>query len=147
MGSDVQATSYPTRQQYGRWKDEADKRDMGISEFMQAMVEAGLKKFNTNIEPDETNRKLRQQRNELKSELDRTRERVSELEHRMHQTEYKAIEEYVRDNPGVSFEEIVQNMIDSAPQRVNEHLDALEGDGLYFEEDGYFVDDRGDKNE
>jgi len=41
-----------------------------MSEFMEAMVEAGLKKFDTsNVEPDETNRELREQRNELKGEL------------------------------------------------------------------------------
>jgi hypothetical protein len=45
---------------------------------MQSMVEAGMKKFDGSVEPDETNHELREQRNDLKDELDRTRSRVEE---------------------------------------------------------------------
>jgi hypothetical protein len=72
--------TYPTKQQHARWKQEAEDMDMSLSEFIQAMTEAGLKKFDAEVPPDESLRELRQQRNELKRELDRVRDRVRDLE-------------------------------------------------------------------
>jgi predicted RNase H-like nuclease (RuvC/YqgF family) len=72
--------TYPSKQQHARWKQEAEDMDMSLSEFIQAMTEAGLKKFDAEVTPDESLRDLRQQRNELKRELDQTRNRVRELE-------------------------------------------------------------------
>ena len=65
MGDDYkQAATYPSEEQYDRWEGQCEELGMrSMSEFMEAMVEAGLKKFDTsNIEPDETNRELSQQR-------------------------------------------------------------------------------------
>ena len=88
MSSDTQpAMTYPTTRQYERWKDRAAEFDMSVSEFMQAMVEAGLKKFDATVDPDETNQELREQRNDLKDELDRTRARIRTLEDRLHNDE------------------------------------------------------------
>ena len=67
MSSETQpAMTYPTEDQYDRWKQQAEEFDMSVSEFMQAMVEAGLKKFDATVEPDETARELREQRNDLR---------------------------------------------------------------------------------
>lgn len=83
--SETQPTmTYPSKQQHARWKQEAESMDMSLSEFVQAMTEAGLKKFDADITSDESARALRQQRNELKRELDRTRDRVRELEAQVH---------------------------------------------------------------
>lgn len=72
--------TYPSKRQHARWKQEAEDMGMSLSEFIQAMTEAGLKKFGGEVTPDESLRGLRQQRNELKRELDQTRDRVRELE-------------------------------------------------------------------
>lgn len=140
MSSDTQpAMAYPTSEQYERWSQRADEFDMSKSEFIQAMVEAGLKKFDASVEPDETNHELREQRNDLKDELDQTRSRVAELEERLHRDERAAVREHVENNPkGVAFSEIVQAVIDTAPERVNRHLEDLEGDALRVEEEAYY---------
>ncbi|EMA43159.1 hypothetical protein C449_14312 [Halococcus saccharolyticus DSM 5350] len=130
--------AYPTSDQYDRWKQRANEFDMSVSEFMQAMVEAGMKKFDASVEPDETNRELRDQRNDLKDELDRTRERVAELEEQVHRGERAAVRRYVEQNPGTSFGQIVQRVVDTAPERVNRHIEDLEDDALRVEDDQYY---------
>mgnify|MGYP000695878062 CR=1 FL=1 len=74
------ATTYPTSQQYARWKDRAKDFGMSVSEFIQYMVEAGLKKFDARVEADESRQELRQQRNDLKAELEHARDRIDTLE-------------------------------------------------------------------
>jgi hypothetical protein len=71
--------TYPTAEQYDRWKERANEFDMNVSQFMQSMIEAELKKFNAVVEPDETVAGLREQRNDLENEdlTDAARENVS----------------------------------------------------------------------
>jgi chromosome segregation ATPase len=103
---------------------------MSLSEFIQAMTEAGIKKFDARVEPDETNRELREQRNDLKAELDRARERIDKLEERLLTDERAAVREHVEDNPGADFQSILEHVRDTAPKRVNKHLDTLEGEAI-----------------
>lgn len=146
MSSDTEhAVTYPTTQQYERWKAEADSRDMSISAFMQAMIEAGLKKFDASIEPDETNRDLREQRNELKAELDRTRARVQQLEEQLHKDDRATIRAYVEDNPGATWDEIVQHLMDTLPERTTQHLNGMEGETLRVEGGEYYPREGGDE--
>lgn len=145
MSSDTQhATTYPTSDQYKRWKARAGDFDMSTSEFIQAMVEAGMKKFDASVEPDETNDELREQRNDLKHELNHARERITDLEEQVHRGERATVREYVENNPGAEFGEIVQEVIDTAPERVNRHLEDLEGDELRVEGDRYHPADGGE---
>jgi len=118
---------------------------MSISAFMQAMIEAGLKKFDASIEPDETNRDLREQRNELKAELDRTCARVQQLEDQLHKDDRATIRAYVEDNPGATWDEIVQHLIDTLPERTTQHLNGMEGETLRVEDDEYYPVDGGDE--
>jgi molecular chaperone DnaK (HSP70) len=111
---------------------------MSMSEFIEAMVEAGMKKFSASVEPDETNQELREQRHELKTELDRTRNRIRELEDMVYHGERRTINRYVEDNPGATYDEIIQHVVDTVPSRVSTHLDDLEGGSLRYEEDGYY---------
>lgn len=143
MGDDSHPTmTYPTDEQYSQWEDRAEELDMSMSEFVECMVEAGLKKFDATVSPDETNRELREQRNDLKAELDRARDRIEQLEDELHHGERGAIRDYVESNPGASYDEIVQHVIDTAAGRVTTHLDGLEGDeirvedGLYYPKNG-----------
>ena len=145
MSSDTQpAMAYPTSNQYERWKQRADEFDMTTSEFMQAMVEAGMKKFDASVEPDETNHELREQRNDLKEELAHTRERVADLEEQVHRGERATVRRYVEQNPGASFGDVVQQVVDTVPERVNRHIEDLEGDALRIEGDRYYPADGGE---
>lgn len=132
------AMTYPTPEQYEAWKAEAAEMDMSVSEWIQAMVEAGRKKFDAQVTPDETAAELREQRNDLKDELDHARERIEKLEQRLHQGERAAIIEFVEENPGASYGEIGQHIADTVPERLTRHLDELEGDALAVDNDSYY---------
>lgn len=133
-----QATTYVTEDQYQRWKDEADDLGMPVSEFIAAMVEAGLKKFEVDVDKDESYRSLREQRNDIKEQLEICRARVSKLENQLHDQERETIQEFIEANPGTSFDAILQHIVDSAPKRVNNHLHALEGGEIRVETDRYY---------
>ena len=139
MSSDTQpAMTYPTEDQYDRWKQRAEEFDMSVSEFIAAMVEAGLKKFDASVEPDETLTELREQRNDLRDELDHARTRIESLEDRIHHGERATIQQFVEENPGATYDEIIQHVLDSAPGRVTNHLEDLEGEDLRVEDGGYY---------
>lgn len=139
MSSDTQpAMTYPTAAQYSRWKTNADAFDMSVSEYIQAMVEAGAKKFDATVEPDETRRALRAQRNDLKDELAHARTRIARLEDQLHHGERQTVREYIDAHPGASFDAIVQHVIDTVPARVNQHLDDLDGDAITVSDDAYY---------
>lgn len=135
--------TYPSNDQLARWEDHS--AEMGFrsrSEFVEAMVEAGLKKFDgAGVEPDETNSDLRDQRNDLKTELDRARDRIRELEAAVYDGERQEITEFVEANPGATYDEIIQHVMVTVPERVTEHLNDLEGETLRNEEDGYYLRD------
>jgi hypothetical protein len=68
--------TYPSDEQLERWKREAEEMDMSFSEWVQGMVEAGLKNFSPTVDPDEDLHDLRRQRNDLRQELEATRDRM-----------------------------------------------------------------------
>ncbi|WP_458207321.1 hypothetical protein [Haladaptatus sp. NG-SE-30] len=138
-----QAVTSSTDKQYERWKTQAEERNMSVSEWMECMIEAGQKKFDVTVELDETNQELRQQRNELQEELDRARDRISQLEDRLVNGERGTIKEYVSENPGATYDEIIQHVGDTLPTRITNHLNDLIGEELYTESGGYYqIDER-----
>jgi len=132
------AAAYPTTEQYERWKDHADEFEMSVSGFIASMVEAGLKKFDASVEPDKTNAELREQRDDLKSELDDARERISKLEDRLYRSDSAEIRRFVERNPGCSFEEIKAHLRETVPERANEHIESMEGDSLEIHNETYY---------
>lgn len=141
MGGDYEhVATYPSEAQLERWEARCDQLGFrSRSEFVEAMVEAGLKKFDAaSVEPDETNRELREQRNDLKAELDRARERIQRLEDAVYHGERQTIKEFVDTNPGASYNEIIQHVIDTVPERVTTHLDDMEGEDLRVEDGRYY---------
>lgn len=140
MGDETQpAMCYPQEEQYERWKEWADEMEMSVSEFMQAMVEAGYKKFDTSVEPDSTNEELRQQRNDLKTQLRSARQRIEVLEDELHSTEREDIVRFLRENPAASHADVVRYITDSAPRRVQDHLDMMEGERVRAESGEYYA--------
>lgn len=133
--------TYPTEEQHAWWEQRAEEMDMSMSEFVQSMTEAGMKKFEVRVQPDETNRELREQRNDLRDELEQARERIRNLEDRLHGGERRDIVEYVEENPGVEYDQIIQRISETAPARVSEHLTDLEGEELTVENGEYYLQD------
>lgn len=126
---------YPTGDQRDRWEDRADDMDMKLSEYVAAMAEAGAKKFDRSFKPDETNDELRAQRADLRDELQDARDRIERLEDQLYRSERGAITEFVEDNPGTTYDEIIRHVLDTAPSRVVDKLDTLEGDELRVDPD------------
>jgi len=134
MADTQPAMTYPAEEQYEEWKRHADELDMSVSEFMQAMVEAGRRKFDRDVSPDETPQELREQRNELREELRQSRDRIQELEDRVYNSERRAIVQFVEDNGATDFESIVEHVQQTARTRVNQHIDAMQGDEIRIEQ-------------
>jgi predicted nuclease with TOPRIM domain len=138
MSDSRHVATYPVEEQYQRWEDRAEMLGMSVSEFVEAMVEAGLKKFETTVEPDMTNQELRDQRDELKQELDHSRTRIQQLEDAAYHGERRTIKRFVEQNPGADYDEIMQHVIDTVPQRVTTQLDELEGAEIQNTDTGYY---------
>lgn len=128
--------AYVPEKQYERWQEEANEKGMSMSEWTKSMVEAGRKKFDRDLQPDRTRDELRQQRNDLRDELGRARERVQELEEKVHTSERQEIIKYVSNNPGAEYQDIVQHIVNTANSRVTKLLDELEADQLEIDEQG-----------
>lgn len=148
-GDDKQlASCYPTKSQYEQWKEWAD--EMGYnsnSRFMIAMIEAGYKQMSVSVGYDEETKELREQRNDLKRELDQARRRIEDLEEQLYRGERRSIIEFIdQQHEPVSFAEIVQHIVDDAPARVAQHLDGMEGDSVELVEDGYLTKEADDDN-
>lgn len=139
--SDTQPTmTYPTKGQHARWKKEAEQMDMSLSEFIQAMTEAGMKKFDVDVEMDESLDEVRRQRNDLKSELDRTRDRLSDLEEQVQSKERAEIKSFVEDNPGANLQEISQRVVETAADRAIEQVNQMVTIGeLQYEDGEYYI--------
>ncbi|GAB3704569.1 hypothetical protein GCM10028858_21450 [Halorubrum pallidum] len=139
--SDTQPTmTYPTKEQHARWKKEAEQMDMSLSEFIQAMTEAGMKKFDVDVEMDESLDEVRRQRNDLKSELDRTRDRLSDLEEQVQSKERAEIKSFVEDNPGANLQEISQRVVETAADRAIEQVNQMVTIGeLQYENGEYYI--------
>lgn len=132
------AAAYPTNDQYERWKDRAEEFDMSVSGFIASMVEAGMKKIDPEVEPDKTNAELREQRDDLKSELDDARERISKLEDRLYRSDSAEIRRFVERNPGADFEDIKTHLRETVPERANEHIESMEGESIEVHNDAYY---------
>jgi molecular chaperone DnaK (HSP70) len=132
------AATYVPQRQYTRWKSRAESLDMSVSEFIKNMVEAGNKKFEATVEPDETASELREQRNHYQRELERTQERVSTLEARLDQGERAKIRRFIESNPGATFDATTTPLVENIPERTNKLLETLEGDSVRVEDDAYY---------
>ncbi|WP_141212038.1 hypothetical protein [Halorubrum sp. Eb13] len=109
---------------------------MSESQFVQAMVEAGLKKFTREVEPDMTRDELRRERNELYTELREEREAKHRLEEKSMTSEREVVIEYVEDNPGCTYKNIADHLAQTAPSRTTNVLEKTEGSDLTVDEDG-----------
>lgn len=141
--SETQPTmTYPTNEQHARWKQIAEEMGMSLSEFIQAMTEAGLKKFEVDVTPDESASELRRQRNDLKRELDRARDRVTKLEEQVQTRERETILSFVDENPGADLSGIIQELIETTSDRAPKQVEHLVTVGeLRYEDGEYYLNE------
>lgn len=92
--------SYVSSMTRERWLEEAEKMGMNESQFVQSMVEAGLKKFTREVESDKTRDELRRERNESYTALREAREEINRLEEKLMASECDVVIEFVEENPG-----------------------------------------------
>jgi DNA-binding transcriptional ArsR family regulator len=135
------ASCYPTEEQHDRWRDRAEDLGMTKSDFIASMVEAGIKAargFEPGVGADETAADLREQRNELRDELEAARARVSELEDRVFGAERREAERFVRENPGATHSELVSHLQATVPGRMGRLTDGLVVDERPDGREGYY---------
>lgn len=132
--------TYPRESIYSDWKAHAEDMGMSVSEFIQAMVEAGRKKFDRGVvEPDETLQDIRQERNRLLEELEHAEETIDLLKQETHTVERQAILDYLEENDRASFEELVEHIGKTVPERASQHIDLLIQEGDIQEENGKYA--------
>lgn len=131
-----QVATYIPDEEYEDWEEQAEEMGMSTSGWIKSMVRAGQKNFNRDVEPTASRDELRQRRNDLRRELQRARDRIEQLEGQVHRSEREAIIEYIDENPGAEYRDIVQHVINTANSRVTRILDDVEGDEIEIDEQG-----------
>lgn len=131
-----QVATYIPDEEYEDWIEQAEEMGMSTSDWIKSMVRAGQKKFNRDVEPTESRDDLRRRRNDLRRELQRARDRIEQLEGQVHRSEREAVIDYIGDNPGAEYEDIVQHVVNTANSRVTRILDDVEGDEIEIDEQG-----------
>jgi hypothetical protein len=109
---------------------------MTESQFVAAMVEAGLKKFTREVDPDKTRDELRRERNELYTMLREEREEKHRLEEKLMASEREVVIEFVEETPGCTYADIADHLARTAPSRTTKVLEEIEGSALTVDEDG-----------
>lgn len=136
MSKSVPVQSYVDAEQRERWREKAEGMGLTESQFVAEMVSAGIKKFDRAVEPDVSRDELRQQRNELYSELREAREEIHRLEEKLMESEREVIIDFVEDNQGCSYADISNHLAKTAPTRATVVLSEIEGTDLRVDEDG-----------
>ncbi|ELZ45907.1 hypothetical protein C463_05735 [Halorubrum californiense DSM 19288] len=127
---------YTPQDRYEMWKQEADELGMSMSQWANAMVEAGLKKFDRDIQPEESKSDLRKRNTQLWNDYEKVRKERDKLETQLHQTERRAIVEFVEENQGCRYKEIAQHLAKNRGSRLTKLLDALDGEEIEIDEEG-----------
>lgn len=135
------ATAYPTQRQHERWKSRAEYLDMSFSEFVQAMVEVGIKidkGFEIGTEDDRTIKDLKRQRDVLREEVLHYRNRIEKLENQLYRDELTVVQNFIRENPGCTYPKVIQHIIDTVPERIVRIVEILEGDSILIDNGEYY---------
>jgi hypothetical protein len=136
MTQSKHVATYVSEEQFERWQEEAEMMRMSTSEWVNAMVEAGQKKFDRDIRPDESKDDLRRRNTGLWQKYQKVREERDHLEDQLLQTERQAIVEYVDENQGCRYKEIARHLSKNRGSRLTRLLDALDGEEIEIDEEG-----------
>ena len=130
------AGAWVPAEQKERWEELAEERGMSLSEWMSAMVEAGLKKFDRDIQPAESKDDLRKRNTELWNDFQAVATERDRLQKELRQTERLAIIEFVEENQGCKYKEIAKHLRQNRGSRLTKLLDVLDGEEIEIDEDG-----------
>lgn len=103
---------------------------MALSRWVMAMVEAGTKKFEVEVEPDKTNVELREELADVRGELRRNRSRVEELENRLYEGILSTMEAHIEAEGPATKQELINVCIEEMPERADGVLRLAEGSQL-----------------
>ncbi|WP_136602226.1 hypothetical protein [Salinigranum halophilum] len=134
-------STYPTEEQSERWSRRAEELGMTKSDLVASMVEAGLKAAEgfEHVGLDETEADLREQRNELRDELEAARARVADLEERVYRGERREAERFVSENPGCSHSELINHLQSTVPGRMDRVTEGLVADETPDGGEGWYL--------
>lgn len=141
-----QVSAYPAPEQVERWEEEAAELGYdGVgSRFLIELVEAGLKNFDVSEDRDMRTGLLEQQVENLGERLSECREARERLERENDRlrgelvgTDRAAVENYVKQSPGATYDDISAYLRETTPRRLTTYLDSLLGEELR-EEDGQY---------
>lgn len=133
-----QVNVYPPEEMVRDWDQDRQDLNMSRSEYIQRMVCAGQKKFDSSQVSDESKREIRQERNDLKDKLSSAREEINDLESRAYGSEKEEIVQKICEDPGANLDDLVLHLSQDLPGRVSDHLSDLVGtrierrDGQYY---------------
>jgi hypothetical protein len=114
-----------------QWDEHADELTNGNrSDFIKSMVEAGRKKFDADVSPDEPTDEIRRERNRLRRENEELREENERLYDRLDTAGTRgAIVSYLREHGDATFDRLIEHVSGGVTERVNDHIDAMRSDG------------------
>ena len=142
-----QVSAYPAPDQVERWEEEAAELGYdGVgSRFLIELVEAGLKNFDASEDRDVRTGLLQQQVEDLRENVSECREARNQLERENERlrdellgTDRTAVENFVKSNPGATYDDIREHLRETTPTRLTGHLDSLLGEELREEGGEYY---------
>lgn len=128
--------TYVPEKQYEDWKEKSEEMDMSMSEWVMGMVEAGQKKFDRDIQPDESKRELRKRNTDLWKDFQAATEERDRFRKQLLQTEQPEILEFIGKNQGCRYKEIAKHLAQNRGSRLTQMLDVMDGDEIEIDEEG-----------
>ena len=131
MADTVRKWFYPTEEQWDRWQDEMEARGFETpNQFVQAMVEAGLKEFNAEVKPNKTVEELRDENRQLREQVEELRDHANDLENELVNTDKGVVYRYLHRNPKADYEAVLAQARETAPERVTRYIDEHSGQDM-----------------
>jgi hypothetical protein len=121
------------------WETEAKEMDTTLSQYVQMMAIAGRKKFDRHVEPDKTRADLRRELGRLMKELEQRDKTIKSLRQQLKDTERKTVIEFVAENPGATYGDIRQHLMNTNRGRMSSMLAEMEGAELRVEEEKFYA--------
>ncbi|MDB2261817.1 hypothetical protein PM035_12865 [Halorubrum ezzemoulense] len=121
------------------WEAEAEEMGASLSVYVQMMAIAGRKKFDRRVEPDRTRADLRREIGRLMKELEERDETIKSLRRQLKDTEQHAVIDFVAENPGASYGDVRQHLMNTNGGRIASMLAEMEGAELHVEDGKFYA--------
>ncbi|MDB2281293.1 hypothetical protein PM030_05340 [Halorubrum ezzemoulense] len=122
----VVATSYVPEQQYQQWEEEADKRDLSISEFISSRVQAGMTDIQLKDDSPSEIVELRESLREARAERDKAKKQKRNQNKEAYHIGLGKIKELIISDPGIDHRELVNFVVNNPVVFVDKYIDSLE---------------------